>query len=66
MSDTSIKQLDETVRAFYEGRGDRQKQAQLALNQFRESPDAWLQVDKILQEAEYPQTKCIAMLLALA
>ncbi len=26
--------------------------------QFKENPDAWLLVDKILQEATYPQTKC--------
>ena len=26
--------------------------------QFKENPDAWLLVDKILQEASYPQTKC--------
>ena len=27
-------------------------------SQFKENQDAWLQVDKILQEAKYPQTKC--------
>lgn len=26
--------------------------------QFKENPDAWLLVDKILQDAQYPQTKC--------
>lgn len=26
--------------------------------QFKEDPDAWLLVDKILQDATYPQTKC--------
>lgn len=26
--------------------------------QFKENPDAWLLVDKILQKASYPQTKC--------
>ena len=26
--------------------------------QFKENPDAWLMVDKILQDATYPQTKC--------
>jgi hypothetical protein len=35
-----------------------QKQAQATLNQFKENPDAWLLVDKILQDAQYPQTKC--------
>jgi exportin-1 len=54
----TIQELDTTVRAFYESRGEQQKAAQLALNQFREDPDAWMLVDKILQEAEYPQTKC--------
>lgn len=29
-----------------------------SLLQFKENPDAWLLVDKILQEASYPQTKC--------
>lgn len=28
------------------------------LGQFKENPDAWLLVDKILQDAQYPQTKC--------
>ena len=26
--------------------------------QFKENPDAWLLVDQILSEAQYPQTKC--------
>ena len=71
----SIEELDATVRAFYEGRGEQQKQAQATLNQagdnqsiaksntdmieqFKENPDAWLMVDKILESAAYPQTKC--------
>lgn len=29
------------------------------LLQFKENPDAWLMVDKILQDAQYPQTKCM-------
>ncbi|KAF2161553.1 hypothetical protein M409DRAFT_69661 [Zasmidium cellare ATCC 36951] len=57
----SIQELDATVRAFYEGRGDQQKAAQASLNQFKENPDAWLMVDKILQEAEYPQTKYLGL-----
>lgn len=32
--------------------------ARLTLLQFKENPDAWLLVDKILQDAQYPQTKC--------
>ncbi|KAJ0279761.1 hypothetical protein COL922a_004033 [Colletotrichum nupharicola] len=55
----TIPELDDLVRSFYEGRGEQQKQAQAALNQFKEDQDAWLLVDKILSEATYPQTKCI-------
>ncbi|KAF1955592.1 hypothetical protein CC80DRAFT_87578 [Byssothecium circinans] len=57
----SIEELDATVRAFFEGRGEPQKQAQATLNQFKENPDAWLLVDKILQDAQYPQTKYIGL-----
>ncbi|KAI9849336.1 MAG: Karyopherin transporter [Sclerophora amabilis] len=57
----SIEELDKTVQAFYEGRGETQKQAQATLNQFKENPDAWLLVDKILQEATYPQTKYLGL-----
>ena len=57
----SIEELDATVRAFYEGRGDAQKQAQTTLNQFKENADAWLMVDKILQDATYPQTKYLGL-----
>ncbi|KAK5134269.1 Exportin-1 [Meristemomyces frigidus] len=57
----SIEELDATVRAFYEGRGEQQKQAQATLNQFKENPDAWLMVDKILQDAQYPQTKYLGL-----
>ncbi|EAT87494.2 hypothetical protein SNOG_05103 [Parastagonospora nodorum SN15] len=47
----SIEELDATVRAFYEGRGET----------FKENPDAWLLVDKILQDAQYPQTKYLGL-----
>lgn len=57
----SIEELDNTVRTFYEGRGESQKQAQQSLNQFRENPDSWLLVDKILQEAKYEQTKYLGL-----
>jgi exportin-1 len=57
----SIEELDTTVRAFYEGRGDQQKAAQNALSQFKEDPDAWLMVDKILSDAQYPQTKYLGL-----
>jgi hypothetical protein len=35
--------------------------ALLTRKQFKENPDAWLLVDKILQEAQYPQTKCMCI-----
>lgn len=57
----TIEELDATVRAFYEGRGDQQKQAQATLNQFKENPDSWLMVDKILSDAQYPQTKYLGL-----
>ncbi|PHH83820.1 hypothetical protein CDD82_9 [Ophiocordyceps australis] len=57
----AIEELDTTVRTFYEGRGDQQKMAQAALNQFKEDPDAWLMVDKILSDAQYPQTKYLGL-----
>ena len=53
---TTIEELDATVRAFYEGRGEQQKSAQASLNQFKENPDSWLMVDQILENAQYPQT----------
>ena len=57
----TIEELDATTRSFYEGRGEQQKQAQSTLNQFKENPDAWLMVDKILQDAQYPQTKYLGL-----
>ena len=57
----TIEELDNTVRAFYEGRGEQQKQAQASLNQFKENADAWLMVDSILENAQYPQTKYIGL-----
>ncbi|GAB0135117.1 pre-tRNA nuclear export protein [Epichloe bromicola] len=57
----TIEELDTTVRTFYEGRGDQQKAAQAALNQFKEDPDAWLLVDQILSSAQYPQTKYLGL-----
>lgn len=49
------------VQSFYEGRGEQQKAAQTALNQFKEDPDAWLLVDKILSESRHPQTKYLGL-----
>ncbi|KZZ98620.1 exportin-1 [Moelleriella libera RCEF 2490] len=57
----TIEELDGLVRTFYEGRGEPQKAAQAALNQFKEDPDAWLMVDQILSTAEYPQTKYLGL-----
>ncbi|MCJ1370011.1 Karyopherin transporter [Loxospora ochrophaea] len=57
----SVEELDQTVQAFYGSRGEVQKQAQASLNQFKENPDAWLLVDKILQEASHPQTKFLGL-----
>ncbi|CAD0097394.1 unnamed protein product [Aureobasidium mustum] len=55
---SSIQELDATVQAFYySSNSEQQKQAQATLNQFKENPDAWLMVDKILQDAQYAQTK---------
>ncbi|KAH6663638.1 exportin-1 [Verticillium dahliae] len=57
----TIPELDNLVRSFYEGRGEQQKQAQAALNQFKEDQDSWLLVDNILSEASYPQTKYLGL-----
>jgi exportin-1 len=57
----SVEELDATVRAFYEGRGETQKQAQNRLNQFKENPDAWLMVDKILSDSTFPETKYLGL-----
>lgn len=58
MASSQVAELDATVRAFYEGRGESQKQAQAALNQFKENPESWLMVDQILQQSTYDNTKC--------
>ncbi|KFH42372.1 Exportin-like protein [Hapsidospora chrysogenum ATCC 11550] len=47
----TIEELDATVSAFYDGRGE----------QFKEDPDAWLMVDKILSDAKHPQTKYLGL-----
>ncbi|KAH9908018.1 CRM1 C terminal-domain-containing protein [Xylariomycetidae sp. FL2044] len=47
----TIGELDLMVQSFYEGRGE----------QFKDDPDAWLLVDKILSEAQYPQTKYLGL-----
>src|ERR1700761_23713 len=57
----TVNELDATVRAFQEGHGDVQKQAQQKLNEFKSNPDAWLMVDRILQEASYVPTKYLGL-----
>jgi exportin-1 len=57
----TISELDTTVQSFQEGKGEVQKQAQQKLNEFKSNPDAWLMVDKILQEAQYPATKYLGL-----
>ncbi|RVX76150.1 Exportin-1 [Exophiala mesophila] len=57
----SVAELDATVKAFQEGKGDLQKQAQQKLNEFKSNSDAWLMVDKILQEATYLPTKYLGL-----
>ncbi|KAI1652177.1 CRM1 C terminal-domain-containing protein [Daldinia loculata] len=57
----TIPELDAMVQSFYEGRGEQQKAAQTALNQFKEDPDAWLLVDKLLAESRHPQTKYLGL-----
>ncbi|CAF9913414.1 MAG: Exportin-1 [Gomphillus americanus] len=61
MAAPTVEELDRTVKAFYESRGEVQTQAQNAMNQFKENPDSWLLVDKILQESTYPQTKYLGL-----
>ncbi|TGJ82836.1 hypothetical protein E0Z10_g5928 [Xylaria hypoxylon] len=47
----SIEELDLMVQSFYEARGE----------QFKEDPDAWLLVDKILSDSKHPQTKYLGL-----
>ncbi|CAG8885738.1 unnamed protein product [Penicillium egyptiacum] len=57
----SVQELDNTVRALFEGKGAVQNQAQQTLTEFKQNPDAWVTVGNILQEASYLQTKYIAL-----
>ncbi|KAK5190256.1 Karyopherin transporter [Exophiala xenobiotica] len=57
----SVEELDATVKAFQEGKGEVQKQAQQKLNEFKSNPDAWLMVDKVLQESAYMPTKYLGL-----
>ncbi|KAK3314975.1 CRM1 C terminal-domain-containing protein [Apodospora peruviana] len=56
----SIEELDATVRAFYEDRGEQVNGVPLAWP-FKEDPDAWLMVDDILSRATYDQTKFLGL-----
>ncbi|EHY60774.1 Exportin-1 [Exophiala dermatitidis] len=57
----TVADLDATVKAFQEGKGEVQKQAQQKLNEFKSNPDAWLMVDKLLQESTYMPTKYLGL-----
>lgn len=48
---TTGEAMDSPVRFWIQ-------QLTLLALQFKEDPDAWLMVDKILSDAQYPQTKC--------
>ncbi|KAG0135947.1 exportin KapK [Tuber indicum] len=61
MAALTIDELDLHVRMFYEGTGADRKNAQLVLNQFSESPDSWTMVDKMLESANYPETKFLGL-----
>ncbi|KAK4992394.1 Karyopherin transporter [Elasticomyces elasticus] len=60
-TDLEIKRLDGVVNAFYTGRGEAQKIANMELNQFREDPNSWVKVDAILQHAQNAQTKYLGL-----
>ncbi|GAO52224.1 hypothetical protein G7K_6306-t1 [Saitoella complicata NRRL Y-17804] len=53
--------LDRVVTTFFQGAGQDQAQAQQILTQFQEHPDAWTKVDQIIEHAQNPQTKYIAL-----
>ncbi len=53
--------LDKVCEAFFTGHGQEQSQAGQILTQFQEHPDAWQKVDVILDKAQFPQTKYIAL-----
>ncbi|KAH7366728.1 exportin-1 [Plectosphaerella cucumerina] len=58
----TLPELDNIVRTFYSEKDQAlRKQADAALNQFKEDPDAWLLVDKILSDATVPETKFIGL-----
>lgn len=57
----TVQELDQTVRAFQEGKGEVQKQAGQKLTEFKSNPDAWLMIDKILQESTYIPTKYLGL-----
>ena len=57
----TVEELDTTVRGFQEGKGDAQKQAGQKLTEFKSNPDAWLMIDKILQDSNYIPTKYLGL-----
>ena len=57
----TVSELDGTVRAFQEGKGEAQKNAGTKLTEFKSNPDAWLMIDKILSESTYIPTKYLGL-----
>lgn len=55
--------LDRIVSAFYDGKGTSQerKEAEQILKKFQEHPDSWTRADQILQHAQNPQSKYLAL-----
>jgi hypothetical protein len=49
--------LDAVVNCFYNTVGPQQQVAQQVLTQFREHPEAWTQVDNILELSQNQETK---------
>lgn len=55
--------FDQVVSAFYGGAANaaERKEAETVLNQFQEHPDSWMRVPPILQAAQNPQSKFLAL-----
>ncbi|GAA6063912.1 hypothetical protein JCM10212_003018 [Sporobolomyces blumeae] len=53
--------LDQVAQVFLTGSGAQQQQAQTALTQFQDHPDAWQRVPEILERSNNTQTKYVAL-----
>ncbi|GAA5938664.1 exportin CRM1 [Sporobolomyces koalae] len=53
--------LDQVAQVFLTGSGAQQQQAQTALTQFQDHPDAWQRVPEILERSSNTQTKYVAL-----